>query len=73
MVRQAVLRTKGAGGPSGVDANGFRRILAYKSFKQSFPRLCEATATMTRTLCIRYIDPTTIKPPVVTRPIPLVL
>ena len=28
MVRQAALRTKGAGGPYGVDANGFRRILA---------------------------------------------
>jgi len=28
MVRQAALRTKGAGGLSGVDANGFRRILA---------------------------------------------
>ena len=28
MVRQAVLRTKGAGGPSRFDANGFRRIMA---------------------------------------------
>ena len=36
MVRQAVLRTKGAGGPSGVDANGFRRILACKSLNSHF-------------------------------------
>ena len=28
IIREAALRTKGAGGPCGVDANGFRRILA---------------------------------------------
>ena len=32
MVRDAALRTKGLGGPSGVDAKGFRRILTCKSF-----------------------------------------
>ena len=42
MVRQAALGTKGAGGPSEVDANGFRRMLACKSFKQSSIRLCDA-------------------------------
>ena len=47
MVRQTALRTKGAGGPSGVDANGFRRILACKSFEQSSTRLCKAIATIT--------------------------
>ena len=62
MVRQAALRTKGAGGLSGVDANGFRRILACKSFKQSSTRLCEAIATMTRTLCTQCIDPMTREP-----------
>ncbi|XP_073231425.1 uncharacterized protein [Porites lutea] len=71
MVRQAALRTKGAGGPSGVDANGFRRILACKSFKQSSTRLCEAIATMTRTLCTQYVDPMTIEPLVANRLIPL--
>ena len=71
MVRQAALRTKGAGGLSGVDANGFRRILACKSFKQSSTRLCEAIATMTRTLCTQYIDPMTIEPLVANRLIPL--
>ena len=62
MVRQAALRTKVAGGASGVDANGLRRILAGKSFKQSSTSLCEAIATMTRTLCTQYIDPMTIEP-----------
>ena len=71
MIRQAVLRTKGSGGPSGVDANGFRRILACKSFKQSSSKLCEALATMTRTLCTQYIDPSTIEPLIASRLIPL--
>ena len=35
MVRDAARRTKGSWGPSGVDANGFRRLLGYKSFKKS--------------------------------------
>ena len=71
MVRQAALRTKGAGGPSGIDANGFRRIMASKSFKQSSSRLCEAIATMTKILCTHYIDPSTIKPLIASRLIPL--
>ena len=39
MIREAALRTKGAGGPSNVDANGFQRILASKSFKKSASNL----------------------------------
>ena len=34
-MREAALRTKGSGGPSGVDANSFKRILEWKSFKRS--------------------------------------
>ena len=71
MVRQAALRTEGAGGPSGIDANGFRRIIASKSFKQSSSRLCEAIATMTKILCTQYIDPSTIEPLIASRLIPL--
>ena len=56
MIREAALRTKGSGGPCGVHANGFRRMMASKSFKQSSTKLCEAIATMTRTLCTTYID-----------------
>ena len=71
MVRQAAMRTKGAGGPSGIDANGFRRIMASKSFKQSSSRLCETIATMTKILCTQYIDPSTIEPLIASRLIPL--
>ena len=42
MIREAALRTKGAGGQCGFDANDFRRILACKSLKQSSSKLCAA-------------------------------
>ena len=71
MVRNAALRTKGSGSPSGVDANGFWRILASKSFKKSETDLCAAIATMTRRLCTEFIDPLGIEAILVTRLIPL--
>ena len=71
MVRDAALRTKGSGGSSGVDANGFRRILASKSFKKSGTDLCAAIATMTRRLCTEFIDPLGIEAILANRLIPL--
>ena len=65
MIREAALRTKGAGGPSNVDANGFQRILASKSFKKSGSNLCDVLATLTRRLC------TTIEPILASRLTPL--
>ena len=71
LVREAALRTEGSGGPSGVDANGFKRILACKSFKRSSINLCESIATLTRRLCTEFVDPLTIEPIVASRLIPL--
>ena len=71
LVREAALRTKGSGGPSGVDANGFKRNWACKSFKRSSINLCESIATLTRRLCTEFGDPLTIEPIVASRLIPL--
>ena len=71
MIREAAARTKGSGGPSGVDAAGFKRILGCKTFKSSSTNLCDALADMTRKLCTEYIDPHTIEPLVARRLIPL--
>ena len=71
MVRDAPLRTKGSGGPSGVDANGFRRILTCKSFKRSGTELCEAIASMTKRLCTKYVDPRGLEAILANRLIPL--
>ena len=59
MVRSAALRTKGSGGPSGVDSNGFRRILTCKSFKRSGTELCV------------YVDPRGLEALLANRLIPL--
>ena len=71
MIREAALRTKGSGGPSGVDANGFKRILACKSFKKSSANLCDALAKMARRLNTDFVDPRTIEPFLANRLIPL--
>ena len=71
MVREAALRTKGSCGLSGVDANGFKRILACKSFKKSSTNLCDSLATLARRLCTEFVDPLTIEPILASRLIPL--
>ncbi|XP_015767149.1 PREDICTED: uncharacterized protein LOC107345921 [Acropora digitifera] len=71
MVRDAALRTKGSGGPSGVDSNGFRRILTCKSFKRSGTELCVAIASMTKRLCTEYVDPRGLEAILANRLIPL--
>ena len=45
-------------------------MLACKSSKQSLTKLCEAIATMAKTLCTQCIDPSTIEPLVASRLIP---
>ena len=71
MIREAALRTKGSGGPSGMDAVGFKRILACKSFKRSSTNLCDSLAVLTKRLCTQYVDPLTIEPILANRLIPL--
>ena len=71
MVREAALRTEGSGGSSRVDANGFKRLLACKSFKKSNTELCDALAGLTRRLCTEFIDPLTIELILANRLIPL--
>ncbi|PFX27076.1 hypothetical protein AWC38_SpisGene8223 [Stylophora pistillata] len=71
MLRDPALRTWGSGGPSGVDANGFRRLLACKSFKESGTDLCNAVAALARRLCTEYVDPLSIEALPSNRLIPL--
>ncbi|PFX30258.1 hypothetical protein AWC38_SpisGene4932 [Stylophora pistillata] len=71
MVREAALRTKGSGGPCGVDVDGFRRILSYKAFKKSGKELCDALALLARRPCTEYVDPISIEALLSSRLIPL--
>ena len=71
MIKEAALKTKGSGGPSGIDANGFRRILASKSSKKSSASLCDTITMLAKRLCTELVDPATIEPILASRLIPL--
>ena len=71
MIKEAALKTKGSGGPSGIDANGFRRMLASKSFKKSSASLCDAIAMLAKRLCTELVHPATIELILARRLIPL--
>ena len=72
VIREAALKTKGSGGPSVVDASGFKRILVCKSFNQSSTALCKAFMPLAKTLCAEYIDPSRIEALLASRLIPLI-
>ena len=56
MVLQAATRTKGGSGPSGLDADGWRRILCSSTFGTTNLDLRKAIAEMTKKLCIESLS-----------------
>ena len=50
-IAKAALRTRGAAGPSGMDALGWRRILVSKNYGAAGKELRTAIARMAQTLC----------------------
>ena len=54
-IAKAALRTKGAAGPSGQDAEGWRRILVSKNYGDAGKELRTAIASMTHSLCTKLI------------------
>ena len=59
-IRCAALRTKGAAGPSGIDAHGWRRLCT--SFKSASHDLCHALAAIAKRLCTTFVAPEGIAP-----------
>ena len=58
-IAKAALRTRGTAGPSGLDADGWRRILISKNFGTAGKDLRTAIAKMSRRLCTEeIIEPT---------------
>ena len=51
-VRKAALRNRGGSGPSGMDTDGWKRILTSKQFAESSTDLCTTIANMIKKLCI---------------------
>ena len=54
-IAKAALKTKGAAGPSGQDADGWRRILVSKNYGDAGRDLRSAIAEMMRSLCCREV------------------
>ena len=56
-VSAAALHTQGGAGPSGLDADGFKRMLCSRQFKSQGTDLCKAIANLTQRLCAEHVDP----------------
>jgi hypothetical protein len=54
-IKRAALNTNGSAGPSGIDADGWKRLCT--SFKHSSSNLCNSLALVARKLCTTYVDP----------------
>ena len=70
-IHDAAKNTSGAAGPSGLDADGWKRMLCSKSFKSASVDLCDALARMARKLATRLLDPEPLSTYVACRLIPL--
>ena len=58
LIRSTSLHTRGAAGPSGLDAYAWRRLCT--SFKTASHALCHALALTARRLCTTLLDPSSI-------------
>ena len=70
MIRKAAMKTRGGSGPSGLDADGWKRILLSKNFSESSSDLCQTLAKVTKNLCIEELS-TSLKGFLACRLIPL--
>ena len=71
LIRIAARQTKGAAGPSKLDAEQFKAILCSKKFKHEGQQLCENIATMAKKVATEVIDPTSPETYVACKLIPL--
>ena len=68
-IKAAALRTFGSAGPSGIDANGWKRLCS--SFHGASRSLCDAVAAVARRLATSYVDPDGLAPLTACRLCPL--
>ena len=64
-------RTGGSSGPSGMDSDGWKRILCSKQFKAKPMELCDSLADLARKLCTHHINPVYLKAFTACRLVPL--
>ena len=56
-IHDAAKKTFGSGGPTQVDADGWKHILCSKSYGKSSEVLCQSIADMAKRLCTEEVDP----------------
>ena len=59
-IKSAALNTKGAAGPSGLDAHSWRRLCT--SFHSASHELCHSLAMLARRLCTSFVNPDSLSP-----------
>ena len=70
-VYKAAMNLHGSGGPTLVDADGWRRLLCTKSYGNASVNLCQSVANLAKKLCREAVDPESLKEFVACRLIPL--
>ena len=71
MIRQSVLKSRGGAGPSGLDSDGWHRILTSNCFGTETSDLCPSLAKLTKILCSINQEENSLEPLLVSRLIPL--
>ena len=71
LVRTAARKTQGGSGPSGMDADGWRRILVSNSFGKSSSDLCQSIAQLAKKLCTEEQNDASLEAFLACRLIPL--
>ena len=71
MIRQSALKTRSGASPSGLDGDGWRRILTSNCFGTELSDLCASLAKLTKTLCSINQEENSLEPLLASRLIPL--
>ena len=71
LIQLCAKRTHGSAGPSGMDSEGWARLLCSRQFKSKPSELCESIAVLARRLCCDFVNPHYIRTLTSSRLIPL--
>ncbi|XP_066936770.1 uncharacterized protein [Clytia hemisphaerica] len=71
LIRRSAMRTNGGAGPSGLDGDGWRRIITSNSFGTASTDLCTSIANLAKMVCTEIHSPTSLEPLMASRLIPL--
>ena len=71
LIRRSAMRTNGGAGPSGLDGDGWRRIITSNCFGTASTDLCTSIANLTKKVCTEIHSSKSLEPLMASRLIPL--